>query len=93
MMQVELRDTQLVLKDAHLLSLREAGGRRLCCTRGALWITLTNLPGDVFLGAGEEWTVPDQGLVLIETLVARSELTIGDPRDVRVAVIEAECSA
>jgi hypothetical protein len=48
------------------LRLRRVSGRRLRCRQGCVWITVAGHRDDVFLAAGEAWTVPGDGLVLVE---------------------------
>lgn len=48
------------------LRLRRARGRRVVCERGCVWITAPGVASDIFLHAGQRWTIPANGLVLIE---------------------------
>lgn len=48
------------------LRLRRARGRQVACERGCVWITVPGEPDDIFLHAGQRWTVPANGLVLVE---------------------------
>jgi len=48
------------------LRLERARGLKLRCLAGCVWITAPHLTEDVFLHVGERWTVPNDGLVLVE---------------------------
>lgn len=48
------------------LRLRRARGRQVTCQRGCVWITVPGVASDIFLHAGQRWTIPANGLVLIE---------------------------
>ena len=48
------------------LRLRRIGGQRIQCRQGCVWITVAGHGDDIFLAAGEAWTVPGDGLVLVE---------------------------
>lgn len=48
------------------LRLTRARGRRIACRHGCLWITAAGCQDDIFLRAGEGWTVPVAGLVVVE---------------------------
>lgn len=52
----------------HNRPLRIAGGTRVECIAGQVWLTSTGQAGDVFLHAGERFTVDGHGLALIEAL-------------------------
>jgi hypothetical protein len=38
----------------------------VACERGCVWITAPGEPDDIFLHAGQRWTIPANGLVLVE---------------------------
>jgi len=48
------------------LRLTRARGRQVACERGCVWITAPGSIDDVFLHAGQRWTIPADGLVLVE---------------------------
>lgn len=48
------------------LALRDAGGLRVECTHGRIWVTVEGQAGDFFLDAGEGMRIVSKGLVLIE---------------------------
>jgi hypothetical protein len=60
------RREKLLLPAGGPLRLTWARGQRLFCERGCLWITAPGVPDDIYLLAGERWTVPVDGLVLVE---------------------------
>ena len=74
-MQIDLSGSEFCLHSGQPLSLSHARGCRLRCTAGVLWITVPGLVEDVFLESGEEFTVPDQGRVLVEA-VDRARLMV-----------------
>lgn len=50
---------------------RRLGGGRgsaVVALRGRLWITIAGFPGDLVLRAGERWTLPGDGLALVEAI-------------------------
>ena len=74
-MQIDLSGSEFCLHSGQPLSLSHARGCRLRCTAGILWITVPGLVEDVFLESGDEFTVPDQGRVLVEA-VDRARLMV-----------------
>lgn len=48
------------------LRLTHARGRRIVCRQGCVWVTAAGWPEDIFLSAGDRWTIPGNGLVLVE---------------------------
>ena len=56
----------LTLDPGDPLRLTRARGREIACESGCVWITAPGEPGDIFLHAGQRWTVPVNGLVLVE---------------------------
>jgi hypothetical protein len=56
----------LALQPGQPLRLGRARGRRVVCERGCVWITAPGEPDDIFLHAGQHWTIPANGLVLVE---------------------------
>jgi hypothetical protein len=60
------RQEKLLLPAGRPLRLTRARGWRLVCERGCVWITAPGVPDDIYLLAGERWSVPVDGLVLVE---------------------------
>lgn len=60
------RRDQLALVSGQLLRLRWTRGQRVTCERGCVWITAPGEANDIFLQAGQRWTIPANGLVLVE---------------------------
>lgn len=58
------------------LRLIRARGREVTCERGCVWITAPGELDDVFLFPGQAWTIPANGLVLIEA-EANAVVTLG----------------
>lgn len=56
------------LHENHPLRLVAAGGRRIHCVSGVVWITAYGQPVDIFLRPGSTYTVPNGGLVLAEAV-------------------------
>jgi len=50
------------------IRLNNARGVSIQCTAGTIWITLSGEAGDIFLQAGERWTIKSNGLALIESI-------------------------
>lgn len=61
-----LRRDQVALESGQPLRLKWARGRRVACERGCVWITAPGVASDIFLHAGQRWTIPANGLVLVE---------------------------
>lgn len=57
------------LFENRLVRLLGARGRRVKCLSGTAWITACGERNDVFLGEGESWVVPNNGLVLAGAIV------------------------
>ena len=64
------------LRPGGVLCLRHPSGQRIVCQHGRVWITASGCRDDVFLSAGEGWTPPAAGLVVIEAETA-SRLRLG----------------
>lgn len=60
------RQTAVNLAPGRPLRLTGGRGRQVACEGGCVWITAPGEVDDVFLHAGQCWTVPVNGLVLIE---------------------------
>jgi len=58
------------LEPGRPLRLSHARGRVVVCERGCVWITAPGVSSDIFLHAGQRWTVPVDGLVLVEAEVS-----------------------
>lgn len=65
-MKIDLGAGELCLAEDHPLRLREARGLRIRCTQGTVWITVAGFAHDIYLQAGEDYCIPDNGSVLIE---------------------------
>lgn len=61
-----LRQDRVTLAPGRPLRLTWARGRRISCERGCVWVTAPGVASDIFLYAGQQWTIPTQGLVLVE---------------------------
>lgn len=61
-----LRPEPMALTPGRPLRLTWARGRRISCERGCVWITAPGVTSDIFLHAGEQWTIPANGLILVE---------------------------
>lgn len=70
------RRHQETLVPGHPLRLARARGRQVSCERGCVWITAPGVPEDVFLHPGQTWTIPSNGLVLLEA-DAHAVVTLG----------------
>lgn len=67
---------QETLAPGRPLRLSRARGHQITCERGCVWITVPGELNDVFLHAGQAWTIPANGLVLIEAEAA-AVVTLG----------------
>lgn len=67
-MKIDLKAGEVCLNDNHPICLRQARGLRVTSTAGTLWITVTGEPGDIFLGPGQTYEVPSNGLAIIESI-------------------------
>ena len=47
-------------------------GTRICCERGILWLTQNDDLRDYILRAGETWTTPQRGHVVVQALETAS---------------------
>jgi hypothetical protein len=60
------RANSVALAPGRPLRLKRARGRQLACERGCVWITAPGETSDIFLQAGQHWTISANGLVLVE---------------------------
>lgn len=59
---------EICLRDNQPVRLRRARGLRITCTAGTVWLTVSGVPGDIFLQPGETHQLAGNGLALIESL-------------------------
>ncbi|PKO37581.1 MAG: hypothetical protein CVU33_12380 [Betaproteobacteria bacterium HGW-Betaproteobacteria-6] len=59
---------EICLLPGHPIRLNGAAGTRVRCLQGTIWITVANEPDDVFLGSGQSYLIPRNGLSLIERI-------------------------
>jgi hypothetical protein len=86
-MMMIFHEASLEVRRQQVLSLRDAAGASLRCTRGSLWLTHEGGGRDIVLAPGECFTVERNGLTLVSALKdgsvliasapARREVTIG----------------
>lgn len=67
-MEFDLRSGEVCLRDNHPIRLQQARGLRITCTAGTIWITVSGVPGDIFLQTGETHQLASNGLALIESI-------------------------
>lgn len=67
-MKINLQSGDYELSENTPIRLSNARGISVQCTAGTIWITLTGEAGDIFLQAGERWTIKSNGLALIESI-------------------------
>lgn len=67
-MKIEFGPAELDLVKNHPLRLLDARGLVITCTAGIVWITLDGEADDIFLSAGEKYTLQRDGLALVESL-------------------------
>jgi len=67
-METGLEERSVRLAADQTLRLRGAAGWAITCCAGTVWITQEGDPRDIFLGAGESFTLDRAGLALIYAL-------------------------
>ncbi len=65
-MDTILPPNQLALTENHVVRLYKAKGTQIACLAGVVWITIHNSAEDIILKPGEGYTIPNQGLALME---------------------------
>lgn len=70
--RLPIADLEVVLHDGQPLRLVDAGGYRLCCTQGCIWLTTPGEPRDIYLFAGDTWELRGDGLALLEPALGPS---------------------
>lgn len=78
-MNLKLNSKALILKPDTLVRLTQAKDIRVRVLRGVLWITATGMRQDVFLGAGEAFSFPNNALALLEA-TSECALTFEPPQ-------------
>jgi hypothetical protein len=78
-MKLELGQSRLGLERDQLITVRDGKGVRVCCLRGALWITQEQSTSDVLLEAGDSFVIDQPGLTLVMAL-RPSNLQVSEPR-------------
>jgi hypothetical protein len=77
-MQIRLAFKQMFLEPGKTFAVPTVAGARVRIVDGMVWATTSGNPDDVWLGAGEEHTLPSPGLTVIES-VARSTVELLPP--------------
>lgn len=67
-MKIDLADGELCLSENRPLRVTGATGLYVHCTSGTIWITSSNNPADIFLGAGQSHRIGSEKLTLIESI-------------------------
>ena len=67
-MKINLQSGEYELSENAPIRLNNARGVSIQCTAGTIWITLSGEAGDIFLQAGERWSIKSNGLALIESI-------------------------
>lgn len=83
-MNIALNGSPLVLHRLQRLGLVDAAGTVAKVVSGRLWITLENDRRDIFLAAGDSWTIDRDGLTLVQA-EERATLVLTDARKRRAA--------
>jgi Protein of unknown function (DUF2917) len=78
-MMIYFNEANLEVRREQVLSLRDAAGARLRCTRGSLWLTQEGGGQDIVLTPGECFTVEHDGLTLVSALEDGSALIAWAP--------------
>ena len=79
-MMISFNEANLEVRREQVLSLRDAAGARLRCTRGSLWVTQEGGGPDIVLTPGECFTIERDGLTLVCALKEGSVLIASAPR-------------
>jgi hypothetical protein len=79
-MMISFNEANLEMRRLQVLSLRDAAGARLRCTRGSLWLTQGCGGKDIVLAPGECFTVERDGLTLVSALKDGSVLIASAPK-------------
>jgi hypothetical protein len=77
-MQIRLAFKHMFLEPGKTFAVPTVAGARVRVVDGKVWATTSSSPGDVWLGAGEEYTVPSPGLTVIES-IGRSTVELIPP--------------
>jgi hypothetical protein len=64
-MMICFNKANLELRREQVISLRDAAGARLRCTRGSLWLTQDGGGRDIVLTPGECFTIERDGMTLV----------------------------
>lgn len=67
-MEIDLRAGEVCLQENQPIRLLDACGIQIICTSGTIWITVTGLADDIFLTAGQCYTVCQNQLTLVESI-------------------------
>lgn len=78
-MMMSFNEASLEVRREQVLSLRNAAGVKLRCTRGSLWLTQEDGGQDIVLAPGECFTVERDGLTLVCALKDGSVLIASAP--------------
>src|SRR5450759_3337570 len=78
-MMMTFNEANFEVRREQVLSLRDAAGTRLRCTRGSLWLTQDGGGQDIVLAPGECFTVERDGLTLVNALKDGSVLIASAP--------------
>src|SRR5450631_780563 len=78
-MMISFDEANLEVRRQQVLSLRDASGVRLRCTRGSLWVTQEGGGQDIVLAPGECFTVERDGLTMVSALKEGSVLIASAP--------------
>jgi hypothetical protein len=78
-MMMSFNEANLEVRRKQVLSLRDAAGVRLRCTRGSLWLTQEGGGADIVLAPDECFTVERDGLTLVSALKDGSVLIASAP--------------
>ena len=78
-MMISFNEVNLEVRREQVLSLRDAAGTRLRCTRGSLWLTQKGGGRDIVLTPGECFTIERDGLTLVCALKEGSVLIASAP--------------
>lgn len=80
------RQPEYQLRDNAPMRLANAAGRRIECLSGTAWITVYGEAADITLRTGDVFTIPNQGLALLEA-VGAARVRVHQPAGVLQALL------
>ncbi len=67
-MRIEPSNTVIQINESNRLSFSNARNVRLECLDGVIWLTFSDVEGDLLIARGEQIVIPSNGLTVIQGL-------------------------